>query len=249
MIADDLETFFKERLAEVVAYLDLLKGLEQAAQQGRPKLQGSDIYITTDHQRILYSSLYLQLYNLVEATVSRCVESVAAVAREGGQWRPADLNESLRQEWVRAIARTHIVLNPERRLESAVAMCSYLIEQLPVGDLEIEAGGGGNWDEDAILKIGNRVGCDITISQATNTAARYRMRDELGPMKLVKNRRNRLAHGSLSFVECADGVSVAELEQMVDAVGSYLTEVVNCFIAYVKGFLYLRPESQPAGAA
>jgi len=59
---------FEERLHEIDAYLDLLDALQRQAQSGPPKI--GDFVITAQQQKILYSSVYLQLYNLVEATAT-----------------------------------------------------------------------------------------------------------------------------------------------------------------------------------
>ena len=63
---DPLTESFEERLQEIEVYLDLLEHLEQQVAIGPPKIGESSI--TTQQQKILYSSVYLQLYNLVEAT-------------------------------------------------------------------------------------------------------------------------------------------------------------------------------------
>lgn len=248
MNAVDLVSFFDERFAEIESYLTFLQEVEDAARSGPPKIEGATTPITAPQQKILYSSLYLQLYNLVEATVSQCINAVTEAATSNlTQWRAADLNESLRREWVRAVARTHISLTPENRLESAVAMCEHLIGQLPVTELTIEVGGGGNWDDEAIEKFSARVGCTLAITEATKRAVKRPERDDLGAMKLVKNRRNNLAHGSISFVDCAEGVAVTELRRVSQAVGSYLREAIQCYISYIKLFSFLAPGRRPAG--
>ena len=243
-------SFFEERFAEVEAYLSLLQGIEEAARSGPPRIMNSDSAITASQQKILYSSAYLQLYNLVEATVSRCIQGITDAATSTlASWQAADLNAALRREWVRAIARTHIDLTPDHRLESAVAMCDHLIEQLPIRELQIDIGGGGNWDDEAIEKISARVGCNLKISGTARAAVKRPERDDLGAMKLVKNRRNSLAHGRISFTECADGVAVEELRRITSAVGAYLREAIDCFVSYIDLFGFLLPERQPNGAA
>ena len=82
---------FQERLAEVEAYLDFLSTLEAQAQRGPPRLEGAEHPISAQQQRILYSSVYLQLYNLIEATMSRCIEAVADAANKSGNWKASDL--------------------------------------------------------------------------------------------------------------------------------------------------------------
>lgn len=233
MATIELVPFFEERYAEIEAYLSFLQNVEEAAREGTPRLRGTDAPITTEQKKILNSSFYLQLYNLVEATVLRCLEAVVAAIEEAER-RPSELSIGLRTEWVRSIARTHSDLGPDKRLQAALDLCEQLLQQMPIKDFKIEPGGGGNWDDSSIEKLCERVGCGLVISPDVVRAAKRHVRDDLGALKLVKNRRNGLAHGSLSFVDCSDGVTVAELKGLAAAVGDYLREAVGCFVSFIK---------------
>lgn len=245
-ISSELVGFFDERFDEVAAHLDFLAEIEQAARFGPPRIEGSTARVTAEQQKILYSGVYLQLYNLVEATVSRCIKAVTTAAAIEARWKPEDLNESLRGEWIRYTARTHVTLTAENRLQSAVAMCSHLIDQLPVDDFPVDIGGGGNWDDKGIESLSKRLGCVFKVSRKAKQAVKRPIRDELGALALVKNRRNLLAHGGISFVDCADGITVADLRRLVDSVELYLREAVGCFVTFIEGQSFLRPESIPA---
>ena len=236
---------FQERLAEVEAYLDFLSTMGTQAQHGPPRLQGAEHPISAQQQRILYSSVYLQLYNLVEATMSRCIEAVAEAAQESGRWKPSDLSDSLRREWVRVTARTHENLTPEHRLESALFLCDHLVASFPITSFDIGKGRGGNWDDAAIEDISQRLGFKLIVSQPVYSAVKRSFRDELGPLALVKHLRNRLAHGSISFAQCAEDVTVGRLVELKDKTVDYLREVVGCFTTYVESFEYLLPERRP----
>jgi len=232
MSTSDLVPFFDERYSEIKAYLSFLQNIEDAAREGIPRFRGTNAPITTQQKKILNSSLYLQLYNLVEATVLRCLEAVVT-AIETAERHPSELNNSLRTEWVRSIARTHTDLGPDRRLKAALDLCEQLLQQMPVKNFKIESGSGGNWDDSSIEKICKRVGFRLKLSHSVSRAAKRPVRDDMGALKLVKNRRNRLAHGSLSFVDCSDDVTVAELKELASAVGDYLREAVECFLSFI----------------
>lgn len=241
-----LITGFQERLAEVEAYLEFLSTMEARSQSGPPRFEGAAQPISAQQQRILYSSVYLQLYNLVEATMSRCIAAVADAAKESGQWKPGDLSVELRREWVRATARTHENMGPDKRLESALVLCEHLVAALPVGEFDIDKGGGGNWDDDAIEAISKRLGFRLAVSAPVYSAVKRKFRNDLGPLALVKKLRNDLAHGSISFAQCAEDESVARLVELKNKTVDYLGEVVDCFSGYVSSFEYLLPERRPA---
>lgn len=237
---------FQERLAEVETYLAFLSTMEAQAQQGPPRIEGAEHPISTQQQRILYSSVYLQLYNLIEATMSSCIEAVAEAAKSNGRWKPSDLSDSLRREWVRVTARTHVELTPEHRLESALLLCDHLVASLPISAFDIQKGGGGNWDDSEIEAFSKRLGFQLNVSQPVFNAIKQPFRDDLGPLALVKQLRNRLAHGSISFAQCAEDVTVGRLVELKDRTVNYLKEVVDCFTRYVESFEYLLPERRPA---
>jgi hypothetical protein len=246
MTTAELHTFFRERADEVFAFLRLLEDVETAARSGPPRLANTLTPITTSQQKILYSSLYLQLYNLVEATVARCIDAVVTSAADGSS-RPSDLNKALRAEWVRSFARTHVDLNASNRLKHAVEMCEQILGQLPLEVFKVESGGGGNWDDTEIEVISRRMGCGLQITPTTLAAVKRVLRDDLGALKLVKSRRNDLAHGSLSFVDCGEGLDVAELKNLTDAVVNYLAEAITCFGDYIDMRGFLATTGQAAG--
>ena len=125
-------------------------------------------------------------------------------------------------------------------------MCEHLVGSLPIAAFDIDKGGGGNWDDAAIEAISQRLGFQLTVSQPVYSAIKRPFRDDLGPLVLVKELRNRLAHGSISFVQCAEDVTVARLIDLKDRTVAYLREVVDCFSNYVQAHAYLVPERRPA---
>ncbi|MFE4665563.1 MAE_28990/MAE_18760 family HEPN-like nuclease [Streptomyces sp. NPDC056716] len=247
MSTTDLFPFFEERFSEVDSYIDLLEKVEEATQSGIPRIAVSDYRITAQQQRILYSSVYLQLYNLVEATMARCVNKLAEATSAGETWQPHQLNDHLLQEWVRSTARTHADMSAPSRLKHALEMSTHIVQQLPIKPFIIEMGGGGNWDDEVIYKMAERLGCPLALTVTTQASVKRKRRDGLGPLQLVKSRRNGLAHGSISFVDCADGVVVRELRETAQCVEAYLREVIACFKQYIDSYNFLRPDSRPSG--
>lgn len=237
MIKTDLITTFDERYQEIEIYLSFLYNVEGSVQNGLPRLSGFNELITPDQQKILKSSLYLQLYNLIESTVSRCIEAVTQEIEKGNR-SPKELGKDLRKEWVRSIARTHQDnLGSDKCLEAAIQMCEQLLQESPIKDFTIESGGGGNWDDFSIEKMCERLGCSLTISPDVLTAAKRHRRNEMGALGIVKSLRNNLAHGSMSFAECGD-IAVSDLQEITIAIGNYLRETIHCFINFIESNMY-----------
>lgn len=234
---------FEERLQEIEAYLSLLDALEKQAQEGPPKLGGSAI--TAQQQRILYSAVYLQLYNLVEATVTWCLDAVSAASHTGG-WSPADLSDELRREWVRTMARTHVELNGENRLDTTLGFCDFLLKSMPIEQWRIDRRGGGSWDYSTIDDFTRRLGVSVRLPRHVLTGVTRKIRDDKSATELIKSFRNRLAHGSLSFTECGEGVTVSDLKDIKQWTCDYLREVVRCVEEFVASFQFIQPAKRPA---
>jgi len=239
---------FEERLQEIDSYLKFLKEVEAEAMSGPPRSGGKGVFITPQQQRILYSGVFLQLYNLVEATVGRCLDGITEVALVTMSLSPHDLTNELRGEWVRVIARTHTDLNHKHRLESALELCQHLVESLPVKGFKVEKGGGGNWDDSAIEDITSRLGLPLKVSSKVFSKVKRPFRDDLGALALVKTFRNRLAHGDISFSECGENLTVEDLKDLTTTTGDYLREVVDAFDSYIVQHEYLIPSKRPTSA-
>lgn len=242
---NDFVQAFEDRLQEIETYLDLLSALEKQVQDGPPRIGENGPAITVQQQRILYSSVYLQLYNLVEATVTHCLEAVSASITEHGSWFPGDLSVNLRREWVRFIARTHTELNYEKRLDSALTLCEHLVQTLPISDFKVEKGAGGSWDDLSIQDISTRIGFSLHISRDVYSAVKRPFRNDQGPLSFIKSLRNSLAHGTLSFAECGEGVVVSDLRELKEHTAKYLREVVFSFKTSIDSHEFLLPERRP----
>lgn len=237
----------EERLREVDSYLGFLRSIEKATTSGPPRLVGSDEPITAEQQRILYSSVYLQLYSAVEATITRCLDFVTIGTLDMRKPKPAELSERLRRAWVQELARTHVDLTPEHRLDSALSLCNHLVGQLPVSSFKISKG-AGNWDDTEIEEITKRLGCKLAVPQAAFKAAKRPFRNDKNALGLIKWLRNQLAHGEISFAQCSEGVAVEELERLTELTAEYLKGVASSFEAYVAsdGFIHkLEEEPEP----
>jgi hypothetical protein len=237
-------TAFEERLKEIDAYLDLLDALERQVKIGPPKIGGAPI--TVQQQKILYSSVYLQLYNLVEATVTWCIDAITAATADG-RWKPADLSGELRSEWIRVTARTHVDLNYENRLAASVDLCDRFINVLPVLAWSFAKGGGGNWDDIEIEEIAERIGFELKsrIPSAAYSGVKRHIRDDKGALALIKHLRNKLSHGNMSFEECGDGATVSELRDIKDKSATFLREVALAFEQFIAAHEFLEPARRP----
>ncbi|MGK7954454.1 MAG: MAE_28990/MAE_18760 family HEPN-like nuclease [Crocosphaera sp.] len=240
---EDFSRAFEERLKEIEAYLDLLDALQKQVQSGLPQLGDNGITITVQQQKILYSSVYLQLYSLVESTITRCVDAMTTVI-VNKKLQPNDLSKEFLSEWVRFTARTHIDLNYDNRLESVLGLCDHFVNSLPISEFEVQKGGGGNWDDKEIYRLSQRLGLTMTFSSETQRLVKQPLKDGHGALSLIKTLRNQLAHGNISFSECSEGVTAGDLRDLTDRTANYLREVITCFQDSIDSNIYLLPEKR-----
>lgn len=94
---------------------------------------------------------------------------------------------------------------------------------------------GGNLDADKILKLFDDHG--ISIHDDIANCKRDEIKSEL---KDIKNRRNDLAHGSISFAEASNQVTTSELAELVNHVDSFLMQLRKDVSTYLNAGEYRR---------
>jgi len=146
------------------------------------------------------------------------------------------------------MARTHVELTHEHRLDSALALCGHMVDSLAVNGFKMDKGGGGNWDDAAIEGIAARLGFQLAVSKPVYSAIKRPFRDDKGAMEIVKSLRNSLAHGGISFAECGENVTVSELRDLSKRTIDYLFEVVEAFALYVNQHEFLQEDRRPVPA-
>lgn len=158
--------------------------------------------------------------------------------------QPNNLSQEFLSEWVRFTARTHIDLNYDNRLESALELCNHFVNSLPILEFEIHKGGGGNWDDQEIYRLSQRLGLTMTVSSDTQRLIKQPLKNGQGALSLIKTLRNQLAHGNISFSECSEGVTAGDLRDLTDRTAHYLREVVACFQQSIDSNIFLLPENR-----
>ena len=93
--------------------------------------------------------------------------------------------------------------------------------------------------------ITERLGCDLQISPDVLKGVKRHIRDDKGALVLIRDLRNRLGHGTLSFSECGEGFTVPDLRDLKDRTALYLREVVAAFRTYIDAYEFLVPARRP----
>lgn len=237
---ENVRTTFSDRVREIDGYYQFLSFLDQGIMTGSSllKIQNEEISIDPSLQKTLFAGVYLHLYNLVESTVTLLLKAVEqAVINEVNANGIGVLRNEIQLLWLRYIAGTHDALPPEKRLEKALSLCGFFIENLPF-ELEIPKGGGGNWDNENIRILAQRMGMNLNIPRVINTSIKRPIKDGKGVIQIITLTRNKLAHGEISFSECGEQLTISAAKEHIDITKKYLLAVIDCFDDYLNNASY-----------
>ncbi len=182
--------------------------------------------VSDDLRKILKANGFLLLYNLVESTVSKSLTAIFnKITDEGLQF--ADLSDTFRKLWINDRGSDlkgieSLNLNKIRTLMRDVAesILATEIASLSKNCISIS----GNIDAQEIRKIASQVGFD-SIEDGRHLVT-------------IKNKRNQLAHGELSFTDIGKDYSFNELVVFKDDTISFLNLMMQKIELFITGRKY-----------
>ncbi|PZQ90059.1 MAG: hypothetical protein DI542_08745 [Acinetobacter johnsonii] len=229
-----VRSVFNERIYDIESYFELVNNIELAISFGGAILHfnTTSYVVKPEQQKIMYSSIYLHLYNLIESTISMLIDAVERHATTGINGQLGLLTEKMRKIYVTSVAAPYELLTNEKRLEKALVLFEQVLNLHPI-DIKIPPGGGGNWDVTEIEKLSKSIGVNIALSAPLKQKVMRPFRDDKSPIRLIKDIRNKLAHGSISFTECGNNHVASDFRMLIDIVKDYLNHVIEKYEAYI----------------
>jgi len=229
-----VRSVFNERIYDIESYFELVNNIELAISSGGAILHfnTTSYVVKPEQQKIMYSSIYLHLYNLIESTISMLIDAVERHATTGINGQLGLLTEKMRKIYVTSVAAPYELLTNEKRLEKALVLFEQVLNLHPI-DIKIPPGGGGNWDVTEIEKLSKSIGVNIALSAPLKQKVMRPFRDDKSPIRLIKDIRNKLAHGSISFTECGNNHVASDFRMLIDIVKDYLNHVIEKYEAYI----------------
>lgn len=210
---------FRARMKEVWAYLEVLKVLEDPQLRLVSPTSSSPAKPDGEWLKVLKAACYLLLYNTVEATVRGAFRSV--YERIGTDRLDCHgVSELVRDVW---LEQQYSVINEfsasgRNYLEHSKDIVKRALMKI---ELELDADLlpiSGNLDADKICTLCSRHGVSIRTSRAANGGH---------CLRAIKEQRNALAHGDVSFSECGRSITVSTLEQITRQTEIYLGSIVD----------------------
>jgi hypothetical protein len=232
----DVLTYFVEREEEFERHLSIARMLEARIDE---TVEEGDIHVEVRHVNTIKSGLLIHLYNIVEAVTTR---TLTAVGRMVVTERPGLWTEAVLKEWVRAA-----VWSGEDRIgDGALTRLTRVSGTLASGlslDAFVVKGEPGSWDDEAIKKVAERLGCQFVLPDEIRRAAYERIyRNDTTALRYLAQRRNDIAHGSSTFEEGARDLTLDELAALAGRVLPFLKAVTESYDAFLRNRSYLRNE-------
>jgi len=180
---------------------------------------GTKLYITQDMQCAIKAQFLVVLYNIVESTVCDCLNSFYdSIADDGLTY--AELSDEMRTMWKNYLKRTS---NPwAQKSDMELMGMAIRFENLAINI-------SGSLDIRKIFEVFSKHGCKL---DETN-------RDKYSnSFLIIKNKRNNLAHGNVSFSECGSNYLVSDLEKFKKDILDGMQEIVIQAKEYISNKKY-----------
>lgn len=225
---------FVSRISEVNTYFDLIKILDQTNpvlhyeedSTSLPKQQP----ISVDLIRILKSNAFLLLYNVMEACIKNCLnqifESIRAESLSYG-----DVAEQVRGIWASQQMARYRDATDENLKTRMKAIADNILASAIIDLNEKITKISGNIDAGVIRKFAEEYGFDSTIPDSSRGDC----------LKDIKDARNHLAHGELTFIDRGKNLPVTTLLQYRADVEHYLDHVITNVDNYITARKYAQP--------
>lgn len=220
---------YKERAQEVQTFISTIEKLNDidvfaAVDINSVNMYGNPITFTlTDTDLQIYrASFYLMLYNLIESTTNEIIKEVSTTITEEG------LTIDMLSPKIHALYIDSLIGQKETRGYITTTIHDVIQRTLSKTAIEltsIDVHISGNVTYEFLNKLVSSIGCRGRISGNIDTITET--------MGRVKDYRNKLAHGELSFVEVGRSRSIQDLKKDHATVTKYLEEVVNNCVKYL----------------
>ncbi len=229
MFADVMDAF-EERVREIELFCDLLVAVEFDAvayvDEGGTQIQP----VPQDWGPMLKGSLYLVLYNLVEAFIRKGFEEVFQ-AIKSDQLCGIELTATLRNQWI--VQKNRVVKpldgSPNVYMKIANSIVDEIAKKTVAALRKDLLPYGGTLDAEKIRKLCHAHGVPMAVDSAALGGA---------ALVTVKSKRNNLAHGDESFAECGRQVTAADLIKATSEIVLFMRGVLSSLETFTNGKQY-----------
>lgn len=217
---------FDQRIQEIDVFFQALNELDKES-VGRA---ADHYYYNQEFIKILKANSLIMIYNLVESSVMGAIQEIYDQVRQEGLVY-ADVREEIKSIWF--AYKFKQVYDQQAHYQSYKAKALEIVNSILTGSvIELDRKAtdvSGNLNAEKIRRVCQEHG--IAFFPDSNCRGGI-------VLDTVKERRNDLAHGTLSFAECGRDYSITELMQIKDETISFLRSLLAGMQQYYNGKEY-----------
>lgn len=212
---DDIEETFK--LLSFIVNIESHKNTPLIHNDSR-----SELYVSQEMQCALKAEFLILLYNIVESTICDCLNTLYdSIADENLTY--SELTQEMKNMWRVSLKRAS---NPDHlKTDLELKDTPVVFERLAINI-------SGSLDLRKIIDMFSKHGCIIDESNRGKYADSF---------LIVKNKRNNLAHGNISFSECGSFYMISDLQKFKNDIIGGLQEIVSQVREYISYHKYKEP--------
>lgn len=223
---------FQTRLQEVQKYINFVKHLAETPSPSVMSENSTNPYpIDRELQKTLRASTYLLLYNLMESTMSECINAIHDTIKDEER-NILELSEKLHK----------VILHSFRKGLTEAKVGEYSKSNKDVRDRLFDLGYdkkrlfSGNIDCQIINEYCGKYGIQVLPYKVGDQPLIW----DATKIKSIKRKRNALAHGSESFSHCGQNMPIDVMTDNLQSVEAVLMGVFNGLNNFLTHQKYLR---------
>lgn len=221
---------FNDRKDEIDLYFEFIDYLDNIEKTENMKKSNYILY-NKDVEKIIRANSLLMLYNLVESTLVTGMEEVYSALKENNITY-SQVRREIREIWFNY--RFSNAYDRKAHYDTYKKTAEKIITSIMLNEpliLDRKATGiSGNLDATSIRDVCKKHGIQF------NTPGNCHGGEKLTQ---VKDQRNQLAHGTLSFVECGRDFTVEDLHVIKEEVENFLFGFIDSIESYYDNKEYL----------
>ena len=214
---------YKRRKEDVEEYFRLLCFLLSLETHRNISIQnldtGKSLVITQEMQCVAKAQSLILLYNLVESTVCDCLNAIYDAIQDESLIF-GNVSDDIKNMWRNYLKRKNL---PEKtKNDNDIINMAIRFDSLAINI-------SGSLDFRKIQEVFSKHGCLLDNSSRDTIAQSF---------LVVKNKRNLLAHGNISFSECGAHYLLSDLQKYKEHIVDYMQDVVNKTCDYIANKAY-----------
>lgn len=227
---DFVRANFNDRKDEIDLYFEFIDFLDNIEKTENMRKSNHILY-NKDVEKIIRANSLLMLYNLVESTLVTGIEEVYSALKENNITY-SQVRREIREIWFNY--RFSNAYDRKAHYDTYKKTAEKIITSIMLNEpliLDRKATGiSGNLDATSIRDVCKKHG--IQFSTPGNCHGGEKLTQ-------VKDQRNQLAHGTLSFVECGRDFTVEDLHVIKEEVENFLSGFIDSIESYYDNEEYL----------